>query len=577
MAALARLSIVVVGTLVLGAPVAAAEQAPGHSHPPAAAPAAPPARDATAAVHAGHEDHSHHAEKLGTVEFATSCAGIAKPGFERGLALLHSFGYEEARLAFEAAARVDPQCAMAHWGIAMSYYHPLWAPPTDGELAAGRAAAEKAAALGAPTTAREQAYVAAAVAFYRDQPGRDHRARAQAYRAAMEDVARRFPDDHEAAIFHALTLLGTAPPSDTTFAQQKEAAAILERLLPLLPDHPGIAHYVIHSFDYPQLAELALGAARAYAKIAPDSPHAQHMPSHIFTRLGLWRDSIASNLDSAASARKLAALRNPGKTAYDELHALDYLEYAYLQIGQEEKAAEVMRTTTQAAPPDQATFQAGFALAAVPARWALERRAWTEAASLPAPTLQLPWDRFPYALAPTWFARALGAARTGDRQRAAAAVAELEKIQKALAAAPPAGPYDWAGHVESQRLAAAGWLAHAEGRSNEGLLLLMQAADLDERVGKHPVTPGAVLPPRELLADLLLELDKPSAALEHYETALRSAPRRFNALAGAARAAAAAGKPERARELWAQLAAQCEGATTRRAELREARAALAGR
>ncbi len=574
----ARLTIIAAccfGSL-LAARMAAADPTTGHSHPSTPVAAAAPAAETPPAAHAGHghDDHAAHIEKLGTVKFPTSCAELAQPGFERGLALLHSFGYEEARLAFEAAARVDPNCAMAQWGIAMSYYHPLWAPPTEAELAAGRAAAGKAAALGAPTP-REQAYVAAAGAYYRDEPGRDHRARAQAYRAAMEDVVRRFPDDHEAAIFHALTLLGTAPPSDSSFAQQKEAAAILERLLPLEPDHPGIAHYVIHSFDYPQLAELALGAARAYAKIAPDSPHAQHMPSHIFTRLGLWQDSIESNLDSAASARKLAALRSPGKTAYDELHALDYLEYAYLQIGQEEKAAAVVKAIESALANADDYFSAGFALAAVPARWTLERRAWAEAAALQPPAAPLSWDRYSYAPATSWFARALGAARSGDRARATAALAELAKIQASLAAKPPSATYDWAGHVESLRLAAAGWLAHAEGRSNEGLMLLMQAADLDDRVGKHPVTPGAVLPPRELLADLLLELDKPNAALEQYEAALRDAPGRFNALAGAARAAAAAGKPERARELRAQLVEQCDGATTTRAELREARAALA--
>ncbi|HXT21673.1 MAG TPA: hypothetical protein VN923_13055, partial [Thermoanaerobaculia bacterium] len=446
MGGFARLTIVAAyclsGLLVAGT---AAADASSHAHPPAPA-AAATAAPATPHSHAGHgdDDHSHLAEKLGTVKFPTSCAPGAKPGFERGLALLHSFGYEEARLAFEAAARVDPKCAMAQWGIAMSYYHPLWAPPTEAELVAGRAAAEKAAALSAPTP-REQAYVAAAGAYFRDEPGRDHRARAQAYRAAMEDVARRFPDDHEAAIFHALTLLGTAPPSDSSFAQQKEAVSILEKLLPLEPDHPGIAHYVIHSFDYPQLAELALGAARAYAKIAPDSPHAQHMPSHIFTRLGLWQDSIASNLDSAASARKLAALRSPGKTAYDELHALDYLEYAYLQIGQEEKAAAVVKQIESALGNADDQFAAGFALAAVPARWTLERRAWAEAAALEPPAAPLSWDRYSYAPATSWFARALGAARSGDRARATAALAELAKIQASLAAKPPSATYDWAG------------------------------------------------------------------------------------------------------------------------------------
>ena len=566
--AAARLPLVIAtGTLLLSAAaLAALDHDAGHA----------PASETPQAAHAGHEDHSHHAEKLGTVTFPTSCSAAAKPHFDRGLAFLHSFGYEESLRSFQAAAAADPQCAMAHWGVAMTYYHPIWAPPTPAELAAGKAAAEKAAQL-APPTPREQAYVAAVNEYFRDEPGRDPRARAQAFRVAMEGVSQKFPDDHEAAIFHGLLLLGTAPASDTTFAQQKQAAEILSRLLPLEPDHPGIAHYVIHSFDYPELAPLALDAAHAYAKIAPDSAHALHMPSHIFTRLGLWQDSIASNLDSAASARKLAEQRAPGTTSRDELHALDYLEYAYLQIGQEEKAAEVVRAIEAALRNPDENFAAGFALTAVPARWTLERRAWAEAAALEPPAVELAWERYAYAPATTWYARALGAAHTGDEERAAAAVAEIAKIQAALASAPPAGPYDWAGNVESLRLAAAGWLAHAEGRNDEALVLLLQAADLDDRVGKHPVTPGPVAPPRELLAELLLELGKPNAALEHYATALRTAPNRFNALAGAAKAAEAAGKPDRARELRAQLVKQCEGATTRRAELSEARAALSGR
>lgn len=552
--------------LLLPVPTFALDHDAGH-HPAGESPAA--------AGHGGHEDHSHHGEKLGTVRFPTSCAPAAKPHFDRGLAFLHSFGYGEARRAFEEAAAADPQCAMPQWGIAMTWYHPIWAPPTPAELAAGRAAAEKAAQLDAGTP-RERAYVAAVGEYYRDEPGRDARARAAAFRTAMEGVARDFPDDHEAAIFHALTLLATAPPSDTTFAQQKQAAEILSRLLPLEPDHPGISHYVIHSFDYPELAELAVDAARVYAKIAPDSAHALHMPSHIFTRLGLWHDSVASNLDSAASARKLAAVRTPGKTSFDELHALDYLEYAYLQLGQEDKAAEVRDAVARATElDDSGNFAAAFAIAAVPARWALERRAWQEAAALQPPSQQLAWDRVSYALAATHFARAIGAARSGDAAAARPAVDELARIQAGLAAAPPAGPYDWAGHVEALRLAATGWTARAAGEDDEAVRLLTQAAELDERVGKHPVTPGTILPPRELLADLLLELGKPAEALQHYEAALAQAPNRFNGLAGAARAATAAGDRDKARALMGQLVELGATATTERPELREARAALA--
>ena len=302
------------------------------------------------------QEHTHahgEADKLGTVDFKTSCRPEVAAAFTRATALLHSFGYEEARKGFEDVAGRDPQCGIAYWGIAMTYYHPIWAPPNAAELAAGRAAAEKAALVGAKTD-RERAYIAATSAFYREA---DPRARAQAFRQAMEDVERRFPADDEAAIFHALTLLATAPPSDATFANQKQAALVLNRLLPRYPDHPGIAHYVIHSFDYPALANDALPAARAYAKIAPASPHALHMPSHIFTRLGLWPESIASNLDSAAAGRSLVAKTHPGATAFDTLHALDYLEYAYLQMDDRGRARAVLEEVAGTKTFDEPNFR----------------------------------------------------------------------------------------------------------------------------------------------------------------------------------------------------------------------------
>jgi hypothetical protein len=512
-----------------------------------AAPAAVYARDTAGQDHA----HAHAAgEKLGTVDFPVSCRADVAAAFTRATALLHSFGYEEARRAYEDVARKDPRCGMAQWGIAMTYYHPIWVPPPPADLAAGKAAAEKAAALGA-TTDRERAYIAAIGAYY---AGPDPRARAEAFRVAMADVARRFPKDDEAAIFHALTLLATAPPSDTTFARQKEAAVILNGLLPRHPDHPGIAHYVIHSFDYPALASDALPAARAYAKIAPASPHALHMPSHIFTRLGLWPESIASNLASAASARELAARTHPGATAFDEMHALDYLEYAYLQIDDEAKARAVLEAVAKAKTFDEPNFAAGYALAAVPARWALERRDWKAAAALEPPAVAMPWSQYLYVTGITDYARAVGAARSGQPAIARDALARLEQLEADLTKAPPAGPDDWAGHVKATRLAAAGLLARAEGRDTEALDLLRAGADLDEKTGKHPVTPGTILPPRELLAEVLLETNHPAEALAAYEAALREAPNRLNSLAGAARAADAAGQAARAAEWRARLA-----------------------
>lgn len=522
------------------------------------------------------EHHSHaDMEKFGTVKFPTSCRPEVAGEFTRAVALLHSFGYEESRRSFEGVAQKDPECGMAYWGIAMTYWHPIWAPPSPEDLTRGKAAAKKAEELGAKTE-RERGYIGAIAAFYRDSESLDHRTRALAYKAAIEDFSRRFPDDHEAAIFYALSLLATAPPGDATFANQKKAAGVLNALLPAEPNHPGIAHLMIHSFDYPQLAEDALPAARAYAKIAPSSPHALHMPSHIFTRLGLWQESIASNIASATAARRLVAERHPGAASFDALHALDYLEYAYLQVGDQARAQKVLDEAATAKTFDEPNQAAAYALSAIPARWALERRDWKAAADLERPAVSLPWERFSYATAITHFARALGAARSGQLDRSRAAVEELEKIHAGLVRSPVPGPYDWASQVESMRLAAAAWLTYAEGKKEEALKLARSAADLEEKAGKHPVTPGWILPARELLGDMLLDSGRPAEALTEYEASLRQAPNRFNGLHGAARAAELSDRPERARELYGKLIAQSvEGSP--RPEIAEARKILAKR
>jgi tetratricopeptide (TPR) repeat protein len=522
------------------------------------------------------QEHEHHAPdaggQLGSVHFPNSCRAEVAADFDHATALLHSFGYELARQAFAGVAARDPQCAMAQWGIAMTLFHPIWAPPTSAELDQGRAAAERAVAMGGPSE-RERAYIGAIAAFYRDAGKLDHRTRAAAYRDAMAEVARRFPDDHEASIFYALALLGSAPPNDPQFSQQKQAAEILNRLLPLEPRHPGVAHYLIHAFDYPQLASLALPAARAYAKIAPASPHAEHMPSHIFTRLGLWEESIQSNLASEATADALVARMHPGAASFDALHALDYLEYAYLQTGQDDKAKEVLERAAKATIFDEPNFAAGYALAAIQARYTLERRQWKDAAKLEQPKAQFPWDRVGYALASTQFARSLGGARGGDLAVAQDGLAQLAAIHDALAKAPPAGPYDWAGEVESLRLAARGWVAQAQGKPEEALALLRSAADLQDKVGKHPVTPGEALPARELLGDLLLELHRPGDALKEYETSLAAAPNRLNGLYNAARAAEQAGDTGKARTYYARVVTQCSHAGAARPEVVQARSA----
>ena len=514
---------------------------------------------APARLLADHEhDHAHPVpDKFGSVHFPTSCKAEVAPAFDRAVALLHSFAYPEAGKAFGDVAAKDPECAMAEWGVAMSYYHTIWGPPTPAEFAAGQKAAEKAASLAPKATPRERDLIAAIGAYYQgnDVP---HATRVAAYDQAMAGVAQRFPDDHEIAIFHALAILGVAynSPPDKTYARQKQAAEILNGLLPLEPGHPGIAHYMIHSFDYPDLANLALPAARAYAKIAPSAPHALHMPSHIFTRLGMWPESIESNLASARVAQEWLARTKPGATAYEALHAMDYLEYAYLQSGQDAKARAIVDSVGQVTGFDSPGFQAGCALAAIPARYALERRDWKTAAGLTARPASYPWDKYRYAEAIVHFARAVGAARSGDLPVARAAVAQLDSIHTSLQGQKG---FDWATQVEIQHLAAAGWLARAEKKDEDALRIMRSAADLEDKTDKHPVTPGSVLPAREQLADLLLEMGRPDQALVEYEASLRTAPARLNSFLGAAQAATRAGQKDKAKEYNDRLVAVCLG------------------
>jgi len=512
---------------------------------------------------AQHEHEHEHtvSEKFGKVHFTTSCDPKVQPAFDQALALLHSFAYAKAASVFQEISAKDPRCGMAQWGVAMTYFHTIWGPPTDDEFAAGRAAAQKAATVGAPT-ARERDFIAAIGTYYQSEQVA-HPARVVAYEKAMAGVAERNPKDHEAAIFHALAILGVAynSPPDKTYAKQKEAAKILNRLLTLEPKHPGIAHYMIHSFDYPELANLALPAALAYAKIAPSAPHALHMPSHIFTRLGMWKDSIESNIASAQTAQVWVAKTHPGATAFDALHAMDYLEYAYLQTGQDAKAREVVEGVARVRSFDVPQPAAGYALAAVPARYALERRAWKETAALIVQPPSYPWAKYPYAEAIVHFARAVGAARGGDLDVARREVATLAEIQAALKGQKG---FDWASQIEVQRLAAAGWLARAEKKDSEALSLMRSAADLEDSTDKSPVTPGSILPAREQLADLLAETGQPAAAFAEYESSLRSAPARFNSYEGAARAADHAGKKKEAKAYQQRLLALCSGSVPAR-------------
>ncbi|MCA1606112.1 MAG: hypothetical protein LC775_11720, partial [Acidobacteria bacterium] len=454
-----------------------------------------------------------------------------------------------------------------YWGIAMSLYHPVWAPSTPAELQKGRMAVERATAIDGMTK-REKDYIEAIAAFYKDSDRIDHRTRALAYEKAMERVHLTYPNDREAAIFYALALLGTGPITDKTFANQKKAAGILNRVLPQEPRHPGVAHYLIHSFDYPRLAYLALPAARSYARIAPSSPHALHMPSHIFTRLGLWQESIDSNLASAAAAKNHVTKTHPGAGSFDELHAIDYLVYAYLQGAEDGKARQLLERANAVKKVDAEVIAAAYAFAAIPARYELERRRWSEAAKLELRPTTFPWDRFRFAEAINSFARAVGAARIGDQNAARRDVEKLSTIQSELRTAKD---IYWASQVEIQRQAAAAWLAYAEGRSDEALALMRSATELEAASEKHPVTPGPIIPARELLGDMLLELKQPAQALKEFERALQDSPKRFYSLYGAARASQLAADRRKAHTYYAKIITLTSRTRSDRPELREAR------
>jgi tetratricopeptide (TPR) repeat protein len=495
--------------------------------------------------------HDPATVKLGTVKFATSCSAEAQVPFGRAMAWLHSFEFAPAIASFTEALKADPSCAIAYWGIALGQWGNPFAAgiKPDNQLQRGRAALDKARSPEAKTE-RERDYIAAVGELYKDSEKVDQRTRAIAYRDAMEKVAARYPDDPEATTFYALALAAFADPSDMTYADLLKAGAILEKLLPAQPDHPGLVHYVIHSYDAPPLASRALAAARLYAKVAPAAPHALHMPSHTFTRLGYWQDSIDTNIASAEAARR-------AKSTGEELHAMDYQAYAYLQTAQDtaarrlvEALPEVIGRFNPDAIASAAPGSAGvFATAAIPARFALERRAWSEASRL-----EVKPSRFPHADAMTWFARALGAARTGDVASVRAAVEALQQLRDRLAKA-------------NER---------AEGRTEEAVKVMRSAADREDRTEKNAVTPGPIAPARELLGDMFLQLKQPKQALAEFEITLKKEPNRFRALAGAAEAAAQAGDRAKSRTYYQQLLAICAKADSPgREEIAAARKAMA--
>ena len=517
------------------------------------------------------QEHQHgNGEKVGEVHFATSCNEPAPSDFNRAVALLHSFQFSRAIEGFNAVLREDPTCAIAYWGIALSDWSNPFEPgqKDKGQLQLGRQSVERGKELGARTD-RERAYLAAVGKLYGDFESTPQQVRLLAYRDAMGNVAAKYPEDHEAQIFYALALAVAEDPRDKTYADRLQAGTILEKLFAEEPTHPGLAHYIIHAYDVPALAGRALVAAERYAEIAPDAPHALHMPSHTFTRLGYWQESINSNVAAAAAARR------QGQTA-EELHASDYETYAYLQTGPDEAAARIVNALPEMASrfdPKALLIGAGppsagyFALAAIPARYAMERQDWQQAESL-----ALSETPFPYTDAMTWFARGLGAARLGHSAAADEAATALRQIHERLS---NANELYWAQQVEIQATAVSAWSALAAGKHEEALRQMELAANMEDGTERSVVTPGPLSPARELLGEMLLEMNKPTKALEQFEATLKKEPRRFRALYGAAHAAQLSGSKDLSQKYFGELLTVCAHSDQPgRSEIKEAREAV---
>jgi tetratricopeptide (TPR) repeat protein len=518
------------------------------------------------ALQAGAQATAPMAEQLGQVHFPVSCAPGAQTRFHRAMALYHSFDWPRGKAAFEEIVSLDPRCGMAYWGLAMIAADNPFGWPVSLKLQEGAEAIQRAKDVGAATP-RERDYIAALEALYRDHATVPHRQRALAYEQAMEKLAATYPDDVEATILYALAVSANHDLNDKTFARPLKAAGLLEPLFAAYPQHPGVAHYLIHSYDYPPIASKGLEAAKRYAQVAPDASHAQHMPSHIFTRVGAWRESVVSNRASVAAAR--GNLTNT-------LHGWDYLVYASLQLADDAAADQVGAEAQAIKVLDNPNFAEAFAVAAIPARLALERGRWAEAARLerPATIAEAGWQRFPQAEAIHAFARALGAARRGDAAGARREIARLQALQQALSERKLAY---WAEQAEIQAQVATAWALYAEGKPEEALAAMRAAADHEDRTEKHVVVPGPIMPARELLGDLLMELGRPADALAQYEASIAKEPNRFRGLYGAGPAAERAGDRARARGHFETLVAIAGPSEGTRPELRYARQVLASR
>ena len=499
-------------------------------------------------------------EKIGQAAFPVSCKKTVQKSFDRGIALLHSFWFQEAERAFTSVIQTDPNCAMGYWGIAMSFYHPLWEAPNAAELRRGWTFAARAKKLGSKSE-RERDYLAAVETFYHDSDKIDHATRALAYEKAMAQLHQKHPEDREGAIFYALSLLATASPADKSHTNQKKAVEILNPILAEAPQHPGVIHYLIHATDSSELASEGLSAARAYAKVAPSVPHALHMPSHTFIRLGLWQEAIDSNRASEAAA-KSKMKGNPDQ----RLHAMDYLIYAYLQGGQDLQAKGIVNELSFLPKTKQENMTAAYAMAAIPARYVMERRRWQEAMALPAQP-----SRYRYTEAITYFTRAVGAARSHRLIEARGEIEVLKSVQNSLVESKERY---WADQVEVLLQAAGAWSEYTDGKHDRAVLHMRTAADLEDSLEKHPVTPGPLLPAREMLGDLLLEVGEPKEALIEFEKSLKTSPNRFNGLYGAARAAERAEDFKTARSYYEKLVTVAGQANGRQTELAEAKTFL---
>ena len=510
-------------------------------------------------------------EQLGEVNFPVSCNVAAQQEFNRAMALFHSFWFDPAKAAFARVLQHDPECGMAHWGISiMSMGNPFTWPTNPNASKVGAPAAAEASRVGAKSE-REHDYIAALGMFFKDWATTEFRPRAVAFEKGMEGVAAKYPQDEEAQILYALTLNITALPTDKSFANQLKAAAILEPLFTKYPNHPGVAHYLIHTYDYAELAQKGLPSARTYGAIAPSVPHALHMPSHIFSRVGMWKEMVEGNGASYRAAKGELKETTLGIGAYDALHAMDYMVFGQLQQAQDAAAKQLVDEAGAIRTVNVENFVAAYAFAAMPARYALERGDWAEAAKLSLSPPDLAWHKFPQAEGILVFARGLGAARTGDAAAARRDVERLQALQEALTAAKSSY---WASQTDFQIKTVKGWIALAEKRNDEALQLMRAAAEAEETSDKHPVTPGNVVPSRELTGEMLLTLGQPQQALAEFERSLKRDPNRFRGIYGAARAAEAAGNPQGAREYYAKLQTLTAARDTERPELAHAKAFL---